>query len=331
MNYRRHARAHILQISTIHRHSPYLKHLEVITVACLCSLPDSKVTYILDTGDAHAYGLVKSRDIGILLRTDGDARQEVLAHVERQRQLARHCHVHYRRTTAHQFTQLREDLGDFSISHGSKHSLVDIRRHLRNSTLGLLHLGIGSLLVLISYAILCHFILRLGSLLCCHHCLILCLGLIVLLCRHHTFLKKVGNALVALLCHIQTSLGLLPHLVCTGNLLLLGTIAGLLVECLGSLIQSRSLIELGRHVRSLKDDERIALAHHIALTYANLQHTTRHLARNAVVGSLHLTLNEFGTVRQTKADNNQNNNRYDNDSSKHGCCSSSFLIHSSII
>ena len=178
------------------------------------------------------------------LTTLTQAGQLVFAHSEEDTHGAVVGDAHDRSARTDKLALMRVDLGDDTVDGSDERTFLEVSVDLGDSTCGTLNEGLCSPLVLTLSTVHRHVVLAASSTLGSAHGVELSGGFVVLLCGEDAFLVEALDALEALLCDLEASLSLLPHLVGTFLLLLTSTSLCLLALGFGSGLSGLSLLEL---------------------------------------------------------------------------------------
>ena len=183
---------------------------------------------------------------------------------------------------------MRVDLGDDTVDGSDERTLLEVSVDLGDSTCSALDEGLSSPLVLTLSAVHRHIVLAASSTFGSAHCVELSGGFVVLLCGEDAFLVEALDALEALLCDLETSLSLLPHLVGTFLLLLTSASLCLLALGFGSRLSGLSLLELSEDFGRIDAYKGVATMYALAFADEELSDTTWDLARDAYFIDLYL-------------------------------------------
>ena len=188
---------------------------------------------------------------------------------------------------------MRVDLGDDAVDGSDERTLLEVSVDLGDSTCSALDEGLCSPLVLTLSTVHRHIVLAASSTLGSAHCVELSGGFVVLLCGEDAFLVEALDALEALLCDLEASLSLLPHLVGTFLLLLTSASLCLLALGFGSGLSGLSLLELSEDFGRIDAHEGVATMYALAFADEELSDTTWDLARDAYFIDLYLASDDI--------------------------------------
>ena len=183
---------------------------------------------------------------------------------------------------------MRVDLGDDTVDGSDERTLLEVSVDLGDSTCSALDESLCSPLVLTLSAVHRHVVLATSSTLGSAHGVELSGGFVVLLRGEDAFLVEALDALEALLCDLEASLSLLPHLVGAFLLLLTSTSLCLLALGFGSGLSGLSLLELSEDFGRIDAHEGVATMYALAFADEELSDTTWDLARDAYFIDLYL-------------------------------------------
>lgn len=183
---------------------------------------------------------------------------------------------------------MRVDLGDDTVDGSDERTLLEVSVDLGDSTCGALDEGLSSPLVLTLSTVHSHIVLAASSTLGSTHSVELSGGFVVLLCGEDAFFVEALDTLEALLCDLEASLSLLPHLVGTFLLLLTSASLCLLALGFGSGLSGLSLLELSEDFGRIDAHEGVTTMYALAFADEELSDTTWDLARDAYFIDLYL-------------------------------------------
>ena len=183
---------------------------------------------------------------------------------------------------------MRVDLGDDTVDGSDERTFLEVSVDLGDSTCSALDEGLCSPLVFTLSTIHRHVVLAASSTLGSAHSVELSGGFVVLLCGEDAFLVEALDTLEALLCDLEASLSLLPHLVGAFLLLLTSTSLCLLALGFGSGLSGLSLLKLSEDFGRIDAYKGVATMYALAFADEELSDTTWDLARDAYFIDLYL-------------------------------------------
>ena len=206
---------------------------------------------------------------------------------------------HDRTTLSYQFTRIREDLTDLTVTGRNEVTLGLSRSYLLKHTVHAGNLCLCSHFIFFASTGERHLVLALRRLDRSRSCFVLRLYLVTFLLADNAFLEQTLYAFVTLTIDLFAGQCFLVQLVRTLDLLLLRAVLSFLVDGFRHLTCRYSLRFFRLYFGRIDNDERIPFAHHVAFFVQEAFDTTGHFTGHTVLGGIGLTLDN-GFLRRER-------------------------------